>query len=260
MKETQQHVRMPLMSRSLYTFFSVSLFAAFCLLPSLVQAQQYPGDFSSAPTTPKKDQYIAPVPRIFSSDVTSVKQAEKLDVLYDNLLMSLWNYGQTDFIYQRTLMEHMQPAKFQLTRYAKEFSYDMDDALANLNANYKKMMDEIEGAKEKYTEIKNGLRMADQKKVDPLWQEKITQFEDNAKTYFKMQHKFLSTYRNLVGFVLKQGGSYYYKQDTQGVYFYKFGSYHFFGKSIDNLKKINYDQRQFLKAHPPANVDALILE
>ncbi len=239
---------------------SVSFFAAFCCLPYGAHAQQYTGDFSRAPQTPKKEQYLSPVPRIFSSDVTSIKQAEKLDVLYDNLLMSLWNYAQTDFIHQRSLMEHMKPQKFQLTRYAKEFSPDMNDAMHNLNTNYKKMMGEIQDAKDAYAKISENLRMADQKKVAPIWDEKITQLEDDVVSYFKMQHSFLNTYRNLVGFVLKQGGSYYYKQDTQGVYFYKFGSYHFFGKSIDKLKKINYDQKQFLRTRPPSNVDALVLE
>ncbi len=226
-----------------------------------VLAQSYTGDISSLST--KQDtqpEYSVPVPRIFSSDVSNVKLVEKLDSVYDNLLMSLWNYGNSDFVHQDKLSSLMEERYFKTTRYAKEFTPSMNNALENLNANYKSMMEEIDAAQAQYENIMKGLKTGDQVKLEPLWTEKITQLRNDAQAYFKMQHEFLNTYRNLVAFVLKQGGSYYYKSETQRVYFYKFGSYHYFGKTIDKLRMISYKQRQFLKARAPSNVDLLALQ
>ncbi len=247
------------MNRLCHLFLLKLSLGVICIVPNTSYAQQYTGDFSKPAEKTKQERYELPIPRIFSTDAVGVKQAEKLDRIYDNLFVSLWNYSSTDFIHQQTLMTLMENEKFRTTRYAQEFTPHMDDALDNLNENYKSMMNDIAYAREQYSEIREGLRMADEKKIEPLWNEKLVAFEKTAKTYFKMQHDFLNTYRNLVGFVLKQGGSYYYKNDTKGVYFYKFGSYHYFGKAIDKLRKISYDQRQFLKANPPANAEVLAL-
>ncbi len=240
---------------------SLTILIASCVSFTDASAQSYTGDFSTKSSQQdKKPDYSAPILRIFSSGVSNVKLVEKLDVAYDNLLMSLWNYGSSGFIHQDVLGRLMEGSRFRTTRYAKEFSPSMNEALKDLNTDYKSMMTEIETAQAQYENIMKGLKMADQNAVEPIWEEKISAFKKNAETYFKMQHEFLSTYRNLVAFVLKQGGSYYYKSETQRVYFYKFGSYHYFGKSIDKMRMITYKQKQFLKANAPTNVDLLALQ
>lgn len=249
------------MYKELKIFFAISILSATLLGASGSYAQKYPGDFTPVDTAqPSTPDYSAPIPRIFSSKVSNASLVEKLDVTYDNLLMSLWNYGSVGFIHQETLSNLMKPQKFRTTRYAKEFTPAMQSALQDLNDNYKSMMQEIESANAEYKNILRGLKMADKAELEPLWEDKISSFKKDAETFFKMQHSYLNTYRNLVAFVLEQGGSYYYKQDTQGVYFYKFGSYKFFGKSIDKMRMITYKQKQFLKARAPANADALVLQ
>jgi len=223
---------------------------------SVANAQKYLGDLPrDGSGAAQEDPRAKPVPRIFSSDMVSTASGEKLDVVYNNLLASLWNYSVTDFRYQNKLMLLMKNERFKTTRYSKEFSRDLDDALANLNANYKSMLDDITFAEERYKTVREEIRSIDYEILDPLWREKINAFKERSKTYFKMQHSFLKTYRTLVAFILKQGGSYYYKEETNRVYFYRFEGYEFFAKSLDKLNRISFEQRKFLKQEPPANFD-----
>jgi hypothetical protein len=249
------------MYRELKITLSLTILMAGCLLPTVASAQSYTGDFSTSTSLEEaQPDYSAPIPRVFSSNVSNVRLVEKLDVIYDNLFVSLWNYSSTDFIHQQNLSQLMEGQRFRTTRYSKEFTPVMNEALSDLNANYKSMFAEIKTANEQFETIMKGLKTGDQAVVEPLWKEKIAAFKQVANAYFKLQHDYLNTYRNLVGFVLKQGGSYYYKQQTRRVYFYKFGSYQYFGKSIDKMRMITYKQKQFLKEHAPANVDLLALQ
>jgi len=88
---------------------------------------------------------------------------------------------------------------------------------------------------------------------------KLKEFKNVANTYFKMQHGYLKTYRNLIGFILKQGGSYAYKQG-QGITFFKFGGYKYFAQNIDKLNKIQYEQRKHLNANAPADANLVSLK
>lgn len=236
--------------------YSLILFSVFCLtltsLPPVAHAQ-YKGSYSN-----KKKKYIdaaaRPVPKIFSSQVTSTKEAAKLDELYNELYVSLWNYAITDFGYQKKLYALVEPKRFNITRYAKEFS-TVDDAIDNLNRNYKNVLSDIETANKQYEEIKEGIREEDYAALDQLWPEKIKEYRAHAKRFYDKQYQFLKTYRSLVAFILKQGGSYYYNANEQRVKFYKFGGYQFFGQSIDKLNMISFEQKKILKAKAPANVD-----
>ncbi len=230
------------------------LFVSFAVAPSIATAQGYKGGYSTKKEN-KRERALKPAPRVFSSKLISTAQAEKLDVIYDNLFVSLWGYAATDFVYQKKLYTLIEPEKFQLTRYSKEFSGDLNASMDNLNKNYKKMLADIENAEEKYLEIKKGIKMVDHEILEPLWTEKISEFREKVDIYFKMEHKFLNTYKNLVGFIIKQAGSYYYKASDQRVYFYKFGGYQFYGQSIDKLRKISYEQRKLLKTIAPANIN-----
>ncbi|MGH1375309.1 MAG: hypothetical protein ACRBCK_03080 [Alphaproteobacteria bacterium] len=225
--------------------FSVSTFdAAF--------AQSYRGAYTSAVPKQKDEN---PIPKVFSSQVTSVIQAEKLDILYDELLVSLRQFAATDFIYQAKLSDLISAEKFQYTRYSKEFSSDLNAGMKNLNKNYNTLLAEIQDANNRYIIIKEGIRSIDHSTLDPLWEKKIEEFRQAADHHFKLQGRFLNTYKSLIDFILKQGGSYYYKSDDNRVYFYKFGGYKFFGKSIDTLTRISYEQRKNLKENAPANIE-----
>lgn len=216
---------------------------------------QYRGAYPSEQKKEWVDPAAKPIPQIFSSRVASVKQAKKLDVLYQGLYVSLWNYAITDFVYQRKLLELMRAERFQLTRYPAEFEGELKGAMSNLNENYKRMMSDIDSAEAKYKEIREGIRSMDYATLDPLWEEKIQKAREDAKTYFKMQNKYLQTYRQLVAFILKQGGGYYNKAGENKVYFYKNGALQFFAKSIDDLRMTSYEQKEFLKSLAPANAD-----
>ncbi len=236
--------------------FKIIILSIFVYTPQLAVAQSYKGDYSSTPSQiEKKDEAAAPVPKVFSSKIGSVEQAEKLDVIYNDLLISLWIYASTDFVYQNSLLENMESNRFQLTRYKKEFSGDLQKSIENLNKNYKNMMNDIEVAQEKYLDIKEMIRNADHKALDKLWDDKISKFKLDSKRYFKMQYKFINFYNSLVNFILKQGGSYYFDSDKQQVIFYNFGGYKFFGQSIDKLNQIHYMQVKLLKTYKPANTD-----
>ena len=232
------------------------IFSSVALIPNTVRAQgYYKGMYVEKDKTKKEDKAKRPVPKVFSSKVSSVEQAEKLDKIYNDLFVSLWLYANTDFIYQKKLSTHIQPKKFKLTRYSKEFSGDLKDAMKNINDNYKNMMSDIEKAKEEYSKIKEGLRLGDQDIIEELWNEKISSFEDKAKTYFRMQYEFLKTYRNLVHFILKEGGGYYYNTQANELRFYKLDTYQIYVRLIDKLKKISFEQTKLLKSYPPANID-----
>lgn len=237
-----------------YTLFLTFLFAA---LPGQVYAQ-YRGavQFSErAAEKKKKDPATAPVPKIFSSQVSSTKEAEKLDIIYNNLHASLWNFAGSDFIYQKKLYDLLKLERFKLTRYPAEFKGLMEDSMGNLNTNYKTMQSEIATARQSYVDIKEGIREADYEVLDVLWEEKLTAFETHSEAYFKMQHAFLKTYKSMVKFIIKQGGSYYYKPASRSLHFYQNSGKQYFGKTLDKLRRISFEQRKHIKSKPPANVD-----
>ncbi len=228
----------------------------FTYAPHSSEAQSYKGDYSNKPAQSKKiDEAAPPIPKIFSSKVSSVTQAEKLDVIYNDLLISLWLYASTDFTYQKALFSNMAAERFQLTRYKKEFSGDLRNAMNNLNKNSKGMAKDIDSAQEKYIKIRETIRLSEQEELEVLWDKKIEELKKDSKSYFKMQHRFLNFYNSLVNFILKQGGSYYYDSKDQQVKFYQYAGYKFFGGTIDKLRKLTYEQITLLKTHTPANTD-----
>lgn len=232
----------------------VSIILSCTYTPSQVSAQNYHGGYSKK--SPKKEDKAArPIPGVFSSQISSVQQGQKLDIIYNNLFVSLWFYAGVNFVHQKKLSAKVQPEKFQFTRYKKEFSGDLAKAMGNLNNNYSSMLADIENAEQKYIKIREGVRAEDHKKLDALWKVKIEEFRAKADTYFQLQNKFLNTYRTLVSFILKQSGSYYYKSNERKVYFYKFGGYKFYGQSIDKLRMISFNQRKLLRENAPAGVD-----
>ncbi len=206
-------------------------------------------------TTEEADKTAKPIPKVFSSQVGSAAQAKKLDEVYNALFLSLWNKAIVDMTYQSKLYSLMEPSRFQYTRYAKEFDGDMDKAMTSLKENYKGMMQDIESANKYYEETRENIRGEDLEKLDALWDQKIKEFKTTANNYFSMQNKFLNTYKELVTFVIKQGGSYFYRAGDDRVHFYKFGGYKYYGKSIDALNKTSFDQRQLLRKNAPPNVE-----
>ncbi len=203
----------------------------------------------------KEDKTAKPVPKLFSSKVTSTAEAERLDVINNNLYVSLWNFGRTDLIFQRKLYDLLKFERFKLTRYPAEFKGPTEEALKNLNDNYKKMQQEIDAAQTSYEIIREGIREEDYEILDSLWKDELQKFKEHSEVHFKMQHKFLKTYNVMVKFILKQGGSYYYDASSKGLHFYQNGGLQFFGKTYDKLRKISFEQRKHLRSKPPANID-----
>lgn len=234
----------------------VSVFFSCVSASSQARAQNYHGGYTKSSKAEKKDKAARPVAKVFSSQISSVQQGEKLDIIYNNLFVSLWFYAGTNFVHQKKLSDKVRPAKFQFTRYKKEFSGDLDKAMKNLNSGYKDMIADIENAEKLYIEIREGVRDTDHKKLDALWKEKIAEFRSKADTYFKLQHKFLNTYRGLVSFILKQSGKYSYKSAEKRVIFYSFGGYKFYGQSIDSLRMVSFKQRKLLRENAPAGVNS----
>ncbi|PCJ99435.1 MAG: hypothetical protein COA45_05205 [Zetaproteobacteria bacterium] len=234
----------------------VSMFLSCVSVPSQSSAQNYHGGYTKSSKLDKGNGTARPIAKVFSSQISSVQQGESLDIIYNNLYVSLWFYAGVNFVHQKKLSEKLKPAKFQLTRYKKEFSGDLEKAMSNLNNGYNDMTADIENAEKQYLEIREGIRASDHEKLDALWKEKIEEFREKSGIYFKLQHKFLNTYRGLVSFILKQGGRYTYKSDVKNVVFYKFGGYKFYGQSIDTLRMVSFKQRKLLRENAPAGVNA----
>ncbi len=241
------------MSRALKYLIITSLSFTVASYASDAHAQ-YRGAYQSQ-TEPEEDKAAQPIPKVFSSEVGSTAQAVKLDVIYNGLFVSLWNNAITDYAFQKRLNNLVKPERFEYTRYAKEFSGEKTSAMQNLNKNYKQTRADIEKANAYYEEVREGIREEDLETLDALWETKIKEFEDISNAYFKYQNKYLNTYNQLVSFILKQGGSYYYQSATQSVAFYKFPSYKYFGETIDKLNKISFEQMKLLRDNAPPNFD-----
>ena len=241
----------------------IAVFSVFSLaLLSVPQAAsaQYLGSYDAQKKKKYVDAAARPVPRVFSSKVRSTQEAEKLDQLYNQLFISLWNYAISDMNYQKKLYILLEGERFKTTRYAKEFSVPLEGAMDTLNQNHNSLKDDIKQANEQYEIIKEGILVVDHPTIDKLWPEKVKEFEIHAQKYFDMQFAFLKTYRALVGFIMKQGGSYYYDSAERAVKFYDLSGWRYYGESLDKLRKITYTQKQHLKQRVPANVSVDTLQ
>ena len=221
---------------------------------------QYRGGYQRKEDPKAEEKLNDLIPQIFTSQVGSVKQTRKLDEVYDRLYVSLWNYAISDFNYQKQLYEQLANERFQITRYAAEFSNLLKLSMTNLNENHKKIKKNLEDAQREYKYVRERVREADKRALDELWPRKIAEYNKNADEYFEMQHKFLNTYHNLVSFILKQGGGYYYNSQEQTLKFYKLGAYDYYGKTLDNLHLISYEQMKLLKKHVPAQINPDLLK
>ncbi|MBI1300903.1 MAG: hypothetical protein GC137_04500 [Alphaproteobacteria bacterium] len=240
--------------REQFVFFSVLMFFGLVGITPVSAQQSLLADPSAKrQTVEDKKEFKNPVPRVFSSEVTSADEARRLDNVYDSLLETLWRYAASDFNLQAKLMELLAPSEFKKTRFSKEFEGPLENSMENLNRNFNALKKDIESANKVFQDVKLGIRKEEQDKVERLWNEKIKAFEDFAKTYFKSQEKFLNTYRNFVKFIIEQKGGYYYRRDRNDVSFYKNGAYRYYAQSMDTIKNIQHQQRQYLKAKPPAN-------
>ncbi len=233
----------------------VSLSISCVSASSQVAAQNYHGGYSKGSKLEKKDEAQRPIAKVFSSKISSAKQGEHLDIIYNNLYVSLWLYASTGFVHQKKLSNKVTPDKFQNTRYKKEFSGSIEKAMENLNNSYREMQDDIENAERQFVEIRPAIRAADHETIDKLWKDKIDEFRNKSDMYFKLQHKFLNTYGKLVKFIMQQNGRYTYKSGEKAVAFYNFGGYQFYGKSIDSLRMTSFKQRKLLRENAPSGVD-----
>lgn len=242
------------------SLIACSFFALVLTTTPQTASAQYHGSYDNSKKKNYVDAAARPVPRVFSSKVKSTQEAEKLDQLYNQLFISLWNYALSDLNHQKKLYALVDYERFQTTRYSKEFSGPIESAMDNLNRNHQNVKDDIKKANEQYEIIKEGIREVDYETLDQIWPEKIKEFDIHAQKYFDMQFAFLKTYRSLVGYIIKQGGSYYYDSASRSVKFYDLSGWRFFGESLDKMRKITYMQKQHLKQKVPANVDVDTLQ
>lgn len=242
------------MKKSPRFLFCLSVLCVTALLSPPSWAQQQKGQYVPAPVTPPEEGLPPTVPRVFSSQVSSVKQAEKLDIKYHDLTIVLNGYAEIDSGYRQRMMELIEPFKFQITRRKEEFTKDIDDAKRALKDHYKKTKTLIESFENDLNEQAKLYTEAERETIKSVGKQAIESFERKSSEYFKLQAKFIKTYGQLIRFILSNGGGYYYDSGRKDVAFYNAGHYNTFGKMVDDLNKINFDQVQIIKsfaAGPP---------
>ena len=261
LKDLREHAKLAVMNmRHIPSLLFLSLAtsaAVFCVpMQSMAQNGVF-GQYNPSQAEEKKEEPSVPVPRVFSSKiVSSVEEAQKLDLAYQNLKIGLWNYADVGFSYQASLMSLMQPEKFATTRHKDEFIRPMDKALDSLNESYKKMNLQIDDAQANFVVLEDQFTSQELDVLKPLWAEKIKEFKAQKDKYFKSQHQFLLLYKKLAAFILKNNGAYYYSSDGQTVKFYDIGDYTFFASTIDTLIAIGRKQKEFLRTVLP-NADLI---
>lgn len=210
------------------------------------------GQYNPKAERAKPDSNTAPIPKIFSKKIqSSTLQALKLDTVYQNLKIALWNYAQVDLTQQSVLLDKMQTDNFRTTRYKLEFKKDLDKAIASLNANYKGMNEQIDQSKQEYEESINGVTSVERELLDALWAEKIKELKNQSETYFKMQHNYILMYQKLTEFIVSKNGSYYFDENAHAVKFYDVADYTYYAGTIDKLNSMTIKQKKFLKETVP---------
>ncbi len=213
-----------------------------------LHAQTVVGRYVPAKQEAKKnDEGDVVVPRVFSSKVSDVEKAEKLDRLYYNLSVNLNDFAAIDDTFKSELIELIKPYKFKITRRGGEFKKTLSDAMKTLNDNYKKMITIIKEVDEESKPLRDSFVGEDKDIIAKAWKENIKLFKKRAYRYFKLQNDFLNTYSALVRFILDQGGKYAYDSKTKGVVFFNMGSYTYYGKTVDKLAKIARAQKLVLR-------------
>lgn len=213
------------------------------------------GTYNPKKPGPEKKPFQAPIPKVFSSKLSSTAPAETMDALYYNLQVSLWNFSGTNFNHQGLLLGHMAVEKFVTSRYAKEFTPDLKKGMAALNKTHKDLEMLVQDTDVRYSVVREDVEASEQALADELWNEKKALFLNKSEAYFKMQHRFLVMYKALAEFVVKKGGSYYYADSEKAVKFMNVGDYTYFAKTIDDLVQISKDQKKLLRGFMPSMID-----
>lgn len=242
------------MKKTTRFLFCLSVLCVSALISPPSWAQPAKGQYVPAPVTPPEEGLPPTVPRVFSSQVSSVKQAEKLDLKYYTLTTMLNGFAETDHSYRARLMEQLEPFKFQVTRRKEEFAKDIKDAKSALEDNYKKYKTAVADFEKDLGEQQKTFPAADQDALKKAGAQALKTYKGKSEEYFKLQAKFIKTYSQLVRFILSHGGSYYYDSGRKAVAFYNAGEANTFVKMYDELNMINFNQKQIMKtftAGPP---------
>ncbi|MCB1591290.1 MAG: hypothetical protein KDI90_02440 [Alphaproteobacteria bacterium] len=209
---------------------------------------QIKGQYNPQPPAPEEETLPPTVPRVFSSKVGNVKKAEKLDIkLYDVTTVFI-GYTEMDVDYRKQMYDLIEPFKFQVTRRKEEFKKDIDNAKKTLKDNYKRTQTLIDNFERDYTESVKTFSPDDQKILEQTGKQAIDSLRKKSTEYFRLQADFIKTYTQLVGFILSNGGGYYYDSGRKAVAFYQGGHYTSFSKMVDRLNLISFNQSQLLKS------------
>ncbi len=214
-------------------------------------SQQLKGQYAPPPVVAEEEALDLYIPRVFSSQVKGVSQAEKLDASYYDLTVALQGFAGIDGTYKERLIELIKPYKFQITRRGSEFKKDLDNAMKASKENYGKMNLLTQQFEEHFNSQVSLFSPEDRKIIETVGQQAIQDFKNRAKKYFYSQADFLKKYNNLVVFILDQGGSYYYDSQSKGIAFYRAGSYKYFKKVVDSLDRVNSEQAELLRSMTP---------
>lgn len=231
--------------------------ACFCvplLSTQPVFSQQVKGQYTPAPKVAEEEKLDPVIPRVFSSQVTDVKSAEKLDEKLYSLTVVLRGFAEVDATYRERLFELVQPVHFQITRRGREFRKDIVSAKKAVNDNYKSLNKYVEQYNVDMKIALEGFDSADKAIIEKVSAEALKSYLLEANKYFDMQAQFVRTYQKLVNFILDKNGGYYYGGDTKTLSFYDAGDAQAFAKLYDTLKKIEYDQVRLIRdmqAGPP---------
>lgn len=242
------------MKKTTRFLFCLSVLCVSALISPPSWAQQAKGQYVPTPEAPPEEGLPPTVPRVFSSQVSSVKQAEQLDIKYHDLSIVLNGYAEIDAGYRERMVELIEPFKFQITRRKEEFTKDIEDAKRALKENYKKNQTLIENFEKDLNEQAKFYTEAERETIKKTGKHAIESFENKSGEYFKLQAKFIKTYSQLIRFILANGGSYYYDSGRKAVAFYNPGEANTFVKMVDELNMINFNQKQIMKsftAGPP---------
>lgn len=233
---------------------------ALSALPVYAQSQSVHGQYNpKAPKFEDKGSSV-PVPKVFSQKIQhSVIQAMRVDSIYQNLKIALWNYAQVGYTQQSVMIEKMATDNFQTTRRKAEFSKPIDSAMTSLNGNYKGMNEQIAKANEEFEGAIHGVTAAEEDIMRTLWDEKIKEFKKSSDEYFKMQHSYILNFQKLSKFIIKKNGSYFFDEKSHSLRFLDGADYTYFASTIDKLNSMTVQQKKFLKDILP-NADYLAVE
>ena len=210
-------------------------------------SQQLKGQYNPQPKVVEEETLDPVVPRVFSSQVSDVQKAEKLDQALYSLTLVLNGFVEVDATYKERLFELLQPYKFQVTRRGQEFRKDIASAKKTVKESYDSLNNYVEQYRVNLKAELENFKPEDRKIIEQISEEALKSYLVQANKYFDLQARFIKTYQKLVTFILKNSGGYYHTEGSKVISFYDPGIAESYAKLFDTLTKINFNQVQLVR-------------